>query len=401
MSTRRVSIGVLWTSMRNICGERSKQVNTAKNERNRRINMKQILFSPMRYLLSTLFLLCNLFLVSAQSVTPDNKSEYLFKSESHAQIDSVMNKYAGEGFSGSVLVLMKDKKIINKSYGFANESTKTKNTSQTCFNVASISKLFTAAAILKLESEGKLKTGDLLNKYFGEMAGQKNTATIQDLLCHTAGLVKRGTSLNYSNRDSLIASVKRAPMESLPGREYRYTNVGYSLLAAIVEISSGISYEKYLLENIIRPAGQLNIGHAWEKRMLSLPTATGYNEKGVAEPADASNWGDKGASSLVMTPNDLYKWLKALNEGKIITKSQLVKMLFDFNKGNESYAFHKEILTDSTKVFWKGGGHPGFESQLVFYPQKETVIIFFINKNIGLRKKIFPELRKLVEASFD
>lgn len=350
-----------------------------------------------KLLLIILFVVCQNYTSVYTQVANRNQNQF----DVRTQIDSIMDKYKTEGFSGSVLVVKNGKTLIHKNYGFANESIRNRNTVQTRFNVASISKIFTAAAILKLESQGKLKTTDLLNKYFGEMTGEKNTATIHHLLCHTGGLVKRGSDLDYSSRDSLIDSVKRSPMESIPGKEHRYSNLGYSLLAAIVEITSGLSYEEYLFENVIRPAGELGIGHAWEQKMGSLPLAIGYNKNDVAEPRDVDSWGDKGASSLIMTPNDLKKWIRKLQRGKILNKSQLAKMLFNHSQGNESYAFHKGFLKDGARVFWKGGGHPGFESQFLWYPEKETMVIFFINKNKGLRKRIFPDLRKLIENSFD
>lgn len=350
----------------------------------------------IHYLTIIFFCLLNCFCFS-NKLNPDTNKSNFSPADIHIQIDSVMDSYAAQGFSGTVLFVKENKILFDKSYGFANDSDKIINNSQTSFNVASISKIFTTAAILKLESLGKLNTSDLINKYVGELPGEKNRATIHHLLCHTAGLVKRGSSLDYNSREKLIATVKDAAMESIPGKEFRYTNLGFSLLAAIVEIASGMPYEAFLATYIINPAGLFKVGHAWEKISHAVPVATGYNNRGIAEPVDIASWGDRGASSHVMNPRELYVWIKALGDGKIINTKQVSKMLFDYSPGNESYAFHKEVTNANVKTFWKGGGHPGFESQLLWYPEKETMLIFFTNKNIGLRKSIFSDLRKIIE----
>lgn len=150
-----------------------------------------------------------------------------------------MTGFSKEGYSGAVLVAQNGEIILHKGYGLADRERRIQNTPSTLFHVASVGKIFTAAAVLKLEMQGKLKTSDLISKYLGEFPKEKSGATIHHLLTHTAGLTVDGSTPDYSSRKAFVQSVKDAPVESKPGEKYRYTNAGYIVLAAIVEEVSG------------------------------------------------------------------------------------------------------------------------------------------------------------------
>ena len=139
------------------------------------------------------------------------------------QLDDLMASFTKEGYSGAVLVAQNGEVILRKGYGLADRERKIQNTPSTLFHVASVGKIFTAAAILKLEMQGKLKTSDLISKYLGEFPKEKSSATIHHLLTHTAGLSVDGsapgstTALDYSSRQAFVQSMKDAPVESRPG----------------------------------------------------------------------------------------------------------------------------------------------------------------------------------------
>ncbi|MDQ3064142.1 MAG: beta-lactamase family protein, partial [Acidobacteriota bacterium] len=136
------------------------------------------------------------------------------------ELDDLMTDFSKKGYSGAVLVAQNGEIILQKGYGLADRERKIQNTPATHFNVASVGKIFTAAAVLKLEMQGKLKTSDLISKYLGEFPAEKNEATIHHLLTHTAGLSVDGstpgstTKLDYNSRKAFVQSMKDAPIES-------------------------------------------------------------------------------------------------------------------------------------------------------------------------------------------
>ncbi len=167
---------------------------------------------------------------------------FFFNSEGQIKIESVLKieNYLSEmekiGFNGAVLVAEKGNKIISKGYGFSNMRSKSKNTISTIFDVGSITKQFTAAAILKLEADGKLSTDDKLTKYFDSIPSDKTTITIHDLLRHQSGLISNvGKDFDPITKEEFLDKVFASPLKFEVGSDFAYSNVGYSLLAMIIE----------------------------------------------------------------------------------------------------------------------------------------------------------------------
>jgi CubicO group peptidase (beta-lactamase class C family) len=151
-------------------------------------------------------------------------------------VDALLRRYHEEGgFAGTVLVASGGEIVLLRGYGLADRERKVANAPDTLFEMNSMTKIFTAAAVLQLERQGKLATTDLLAKHLGPFPAAKSAATIHHLATHTAGLVMDGADLEgESDREVFIRSVKETPIESPPGEKYRYTNAGFSLLAAVV-----------------------------------------------------------------------------------------------------------------------------------------------------------------------
>ena len=172
-----------------------------------------------------------------------------------SRLQAIMRDFDAEGFSGVVLVERQGTVEFLQAYGYADRRRKIRNTPDTRFEMASLTKPFTAAAILKLQEQGKLRTSDRLDRYIGPLNPPKNLATIHHLALHRAGLVVRGTELPGDTREAFLQGVRISPAESKPGDKYRYTNAGYGVLAAIIEIVSGTSYNDYVRSAILLPLG--------------------------------------------------------------------------------------------------------------------------------------------------
>ena len=151
-----------------------------------------------------------------------------------AKLDEALMRYESYGLSGTFLISRDGQIVLHKGYGSADRGRGVRNTPATLFEMASITKTFTAAAILRLEMQGKLKTDDLISRYLGDFPKPKSSATIYHLLAHKAGLVVEGASLSSdgADRDRFIQDIKDTPAQSPPGEKYRYTNAGYSVLCS-------------------------------------------------------------------------------------------------------------------------------------------------------------------------
>jgi len=296
-----------------------------------------------------------------------------------------------------VLISQNNKLLFSKGYGFANRELKTSNNAETLYEVASITKLFTVVAILQLAESGAISLEDKIEKYLGDFDEPKDQASINHLLVHVAGLVPRGYELNYDSRKKFIESVKLTPPESKPGEKYRYTNAGYTLLAAIIEVISGLSYEDYLTKHIFKP---LNLVHTtyWSTENLKN-VAIGYTGKTLdslqAFYTPQAVWGDRGPSGIITNVGDLHIFLTALEKGKIITNESLQKMLNEQIKG-EAYGFHVLRKPNAGKVLARGGGLPHFESQIAWYIDKNIKLIFTINNRLRLRQQVWDGIEELL-----
>lgn len=340
-----------------------------------------------------------IFALLQPTVTFAQQSDFI-KGKPGQDIDETVMHLSQEGYSGSVLVAKNNKIILQKGYGLADRERNIPNTSDTLFNVASVSKVFTAAAILQLEEKGKLKTGDYISKYLGAFPKEKNEATIHHLLTHTSGLVVKGTSLDYSSREAFIQSVKDTPMAAKPGEQYQYLNAGYSLLAAIVEEASGQTFEEYLRRYIFKPAVMKTTGYVWDARFNNAPVAIGYRGKNPKElkpePRDTDIWASRGPEGLLTTVGDLYKWVKALDSNKILSKAAKKKMFTAYVNDDEGYGWHVSKSERGGLLVNRGGGLPAFESELRWYVYENVVVIFSINNHIGLRVSVIRGIEQVI-----
>ncbi|HTQ78447.1 MAG TPA: serine hydrolase domain-containing protein, partial [Thermoanaerobaculia bacterium] len=194
-------------------------------------------------------------------------------------LDAYFSKLEAFGYSGSALVAQGGQVVLDKGYGLANREKALPYTNETIFDIASISKQFTAAAIVKLEQEGKLKVEDPISKFFGPVPEDKAPITLHMLLTHTSGMPDVLGTDEYEpvSRQEMIRRALAADLVRPPGKKFWYSNAGYSMLAAVVEIASKEPFEKYLTEHLFKPAGMDHTGfHVADRERV----AHGYTPTG-------------------------------------------------------------------------------------------------------------------------
>lgn len=324
---------------------------------------------------------------------------FIFSVGSNAQniatgIDKIFTSYqVDSGFTGVAILVKNDTVVLQKGYGLADDKTKTPITNKTLFNVASIGKQFTAVAVLKLEEQGLLNTADYVWKYVGKLGGLKDSATIQHLLMHTSGLFVDGYPLEYGSRDSFITSVSKSPIEAKPGEKHRYSNAGYTLMSAIVEIVTKQPFEDVLYKMVFQPAGMTYTGYPWEKRIQKNLLATGYNGKGEALPVAEDIWGNRGPGNVVTNADDMLKWYRTAWIGDKLLSSQIKDRMFtDYVPGKETFSWHKGTTPKGKRFLQKNGGRPDFQSQVMWWPEDKVYLFFSTNRDKDLRKYMYRDI---------
>lgn len=309
------------------------------------------------------------------------------------KISAYLDKLEKVGFNGSVLVEMGGKPVISKGYGLRNAAQKQKNTPDTVFDIGSITKQFTAAAVLKLEMQGKLSTDDKIAKYFADVPVDKAGITIHQVLRHSAGFPSVvGGDFDKISDGEFIAKVMQTPLRFESGARFSYSNVGYSLLAMIVEKVSGKTYEQFLYEELWRPAGMEMTGYSrpvFNKSFIAM----GYSEdKEWGRPnerewaGDAPYWHLKGNGGVLSTTEDMYKWHLALLSDKVLSKGAKQKYYHPQLRPGESenpyYAYGWDILKTprNTIVTRHNGTNRVFYADMHRFIDEGAAIIMLSNK---------------------
>ena len=345
-----------------------------------------------------LLLVCSLFKADdtfAQTGRVSLSKNGVVKGETGAKVDELLTRYAMYGFSGTVLIVKNDQIVINKAYGLADIEGGKPNTVDTLYDVGSIAKTFTASAILQLETQGKLKTSDVISKYLGEFPADKAGITIHHLLTHTAGLkLDAGDAgINPTTApDEFLRKAKDAPLLSAPGEKYNYSNLGYGLLAIIIEKVSGLNWQSYLKSNILNPAG-LSRTMLYGDTFPPDTLARGYignSEEDIKleeplrlERQDSYVWRKYtiGSVGVVTTTGDLYKWWQTLHSEKILSEEARRKM-FTIQAANQGYGWNIQTPQNEITRIHRGGVRGSYQSMLGYYPKENALLIFALNKNV-------------------
>jgi CubicO group peptidase (beta-lactamase class C family) len=324
---------------------------------------------------------CHRFYALAKLTPPAS-----IKAPAVAAVDDHYRRAEAIGFSGGAVVQVGTKVLLDRGYGFADWEAGLSMNPDTVFDIGSVSKQFTAAAILRLEEQGRLRLDDPITRFFHGVPKDKRSITVHQLLTHSAGFAHDvDAAIDAKMRDEMVRVALAAPLQSSPGDRYSYSNAGYSLLAAIVEIASGESYETYLRRELWLPAGMLRTGWVMFDRR-NVPFAKGYDASGSTPTpvpnrwiADGPTWGRRGSGSILSTMNDLRRWATSLRAGKILSDGSLRKMLRphvrEDTKAPSYYGYGWAISAsaDGTCVISHNGSNNLHYNVLSFYPEKNMI----------------------------
>lgn len=309
-----------------------------------------------------------------------------------------------KGFSGTILIAKKGEIIEHSAYGMCDKSKGLKNSKKTIYDIGSVTKQFTAAAILKLEIQGKLSVNDPISKYFAEIPEEKKEITLHHLLTHTSGLgTSIGSDYEEISETDFLDQIFALKLKSTIGEKFRYSNAGYSLLSIIIEKVSGMGYETYLSKVLFRPAGMQNTGYElpeWDSNSI----AKGYSKKQEHKKPNEEHWGKngpflnlKGNGGILSNAEDLFKWHTALLGNAILDEKAKEKYFYPHTPENASgesfYAYgwvHMPFGPDRTAI-WHNGGNGIFFADFWRFVQEDVAIIVLSNKYRRSKDDIIAE----------
>ncbi len=357
-------------------------------------------------------------------------SAKVLSQQSVQQLDSIFSSmYAKDQFHGNVLVAKKGNVIYKKSFGLSNETTKEKLDENSVFELASVSKQFTAMGIVVLAEKGKLKYEDKLSSFFPELAFYESV-TIHNLLTHTGGLPDYMDLLDKewdkskiaTNKDVIAALAKHKPKALFaPGEKFEYSNTGYALLASVIEKVSGMSFPDFMAQNIFKPL-KMDRTSVYTRRYNPREIknyAYGYvtppDTKTKALPDDVPEldvviWldGIMGDGTVNSTVNDLLKWDRALYTDKLVSKKASDKVFSSgvLNSGVETqygFGWLIENTDNYGKIVWHNGGWPGYITHIERHLDNDVTIVMLQNAydvdipNVLVRRAVYGQPLKAPE----
>jgi CubicO group peptidase (beta-lactamase class C family) len=307
---------------------------------------------------------------------------------------------AEKRFMGAVLVAKDDDVLFERGFGWANLEWNIPNAPNTRFRIGSITKQFTAAAILLLEERGKLRIEDPVSKHLPDSPDAWKDVTLFHLLTHTSGIPSFTSFPDYptlklaaTTVDKTVARFRDKPLEFAPGERHVYSNSGYLLLGHLIEIISGQSYDAFLADNIFKPLGMGDTGIDSNLELI-VRRASGYvpSGPGMGNAPYVDMTIPHGAGVMYSTPRDLWKWQQGLYGGKLLSAKSLEKMVTPF-KG--SYALGLGVSSSPRKMFSHGGGIEGFNSNLAYFPDEKLSVVVLANVNGPTAGELTQQLAKI------
>jgi CubicO group peptidase (beta-lactamase class C family) len=247
-----------------------------------------------------------------------------------ARVDSMVTAEVRSGFSGAVLIARGDTVVLDKTYGKAAAATGI----PPAFWLASDSKQFTATAILRLQDMGVLRVTDSIGRFFRQVPADKRGITLHHLLTHTSGLPTAYAADGVVDRDRAVERILALGLQSRPGEKFSYSNDGYNLLAAVVDVASGVGFDAFVRDSLFRRAGMTHSG-VWGEERRDVPIAAPADVRRTLDKPhtiyrdgrSVGNWGYRGAGGAYSTTRDVQRWIQALRDGRILSEAGLHALL--------------------------------------------------------------------------
>lgn len=328
------------------------------------------------------------------------------------QLTSEFDKLLSEQFQpnetgATVLVSRNGQIIYTKAFGMSNLELNTTMQVDNVFSLASITKQFTAVAILQLMEQGKLNLQDEITKFISDYPTQGNKITIEHLLTHTSGIHNFSGMKDPEKKlaldctpEEVIDFFKNLPMRFTPGTKWEYSNSGYFLLGYIIEKVTDKPYSVYLEENFFKPLGMNNSSYNNDTKIIKNRVGTySYGKNGFENATPINTTHVYSAGGILSTVGDLYKWHQAVHTYKLIKKETLNKavtkyILSDGTVTDYGYGWKLGNVYESPSI-WHGGLISGLGTMEIYLPKEDVFVTIFSNCDCNYPKDIASRLAAL------
>ncbi|WP_340158729.1 serine hydrolase domain-containing protein [uncultured Maribacter sp.] len=312
------------------------------------------------------------------------------------RLESYLKTCSENGLTGSILVAEKGKVLFSDGIGYMDPEKQIPISKSTIFTTGSITKQFTATAILYLAELGKLSTTDSISKFIKNVPEDKSGITIHQLLTHSSGIIGNlgyGVDFELIEKDDFLTQVFNAPLDFEPGTQYNYSNVGYSVLGIIIENVTQTDYESFLQQKLFFKVGMKTTGYLapkWDENEIIHGYKCGEDwgthlDKWKATSNQIS-YHLKGNGGILSTPLDLYNWFIALQENKIINQQSyelLTHAHAQERPDSDTYYGYSWLILNSdrkTKIIAHNGSNSVFYADVIVLPEEDVTIIYMTNQ---------------------
>ena len=324
--------------------------------------------------------------------TDTNFKDFQWEKDSDI-IDQLFARYSGEKPGASLMVIKDSKILVNKSYGYADLEKKIKATHKTNYRTASVTKQFTAMAIMILIHENKLNYDSKLTDIFPDFPDYGNEITIKHLLVHRSGLIDYISLLPEDRIDQIlddeVLQLMKIQSQTLfhPGTKYEYSNSAYAVLAEVIAKVSGIPYSKYMKTKIFDPLKMTNTS-VYTKGVPIINRAYGYtiSKNNISKTDQSTTSAVQGDGGIYTSTSDYQKWNKALYTDQLIPLKEFEKSLVSSYDDPElliqQYGNGWRIdYSRSIKITHHSGHTKGFTNYSLRIPELQLCVIAFSNRN--------------------
>jgi CubicO group peptidase (beta-lactamase class C family) len=313
-------------------------------------------------------------------------------------------------FSGAVLIAKGDRVLFRKAYGYADLENRIPFTPETNFHVASISKMFSAMAALKLRDAGRLKLDDRLCAYIDDCPTAWAEITLDHVIHHTSGIPDYESGLGLGSgeyrefmsqpdvMEKIVALAKSKPLDFAPGSKFNYSNTGYILLNQAIEKAAGVPFGSYVRQELLDPAGMTSSGVLGESPAPARPSyGYTYGDIGWGKIIGGVSYTEghmrrvnelksTGGAWLYSTLDDLHRWSRVMDGGKLVPKSRAAEV---FTARLEGYGFGWFVDKYLGRTRYSHTGSlQGFVSNFMKFPDDSVTIIVFSNIDRGRMSSI-------------
>jgi len=347
-------------------------------------------------------------------IEKSDKTGNIYGEENCQLIDNYLKKLAADrNFSGGLLIVNDGKAIFNKGYGWADKEQKIHFTSTTLASIGSITKAFTATAIMKMVEDNVLFLNDPIGKYFTDVPSDKAGITIHQLLTHSSGFHEflRQDEGDYEKIGS-SAFLQRAfaePLAFTPGEKAVYTNVGYSILGMIIEKVSGLDYEQYVQLKLFAPLGIKNIGYHYP----AIPGDTiaigyqagipwGTHQQHFQQAGGGPYWNLKANGGLEASLNDMLIWINSFTNHAVLKEATIDQMFRSYIQeegynGQSAFGYGCNISQSrrNTKMIGNGGSNGIYFARLIRLPEEGLVFYMVTNESAVNTNMVIPNVTQL------